>query len=315
MKKNDRIYVAGHKGLVGSAVLRKLKQLNYSNIITTEKKNLDLLDQKKVFNFLKKKKIKSLIICAARVGGIKANNIYRANFIYENLTIQNNLIHGAKINNISNLIFLGSSCVYPKHCKQPIKEDYLLSGNLEKTNEPYAIAKIAGIKLCESYNFQYKTNYKCLMPTNTFGPGDNYDLENNHFLPALIKKIHNCKINKKNSLELWGDGKTKRELIYVDDLADAIVYFLNKKKIKNLINIGSGIEKTIDQYAKIVCEVIGVKLKIKYKNKLLIGTPRKLLDCSYAKMNGWRSKTNLKKDILRTYKHFLNEIKFNDLKK
>ena len=224
MKKNDRIYVAGHKGLVGSAVLRKLKLLNYSNIITAEKKNLDLLDQKKVFTFLKKNKIKSLIICAARVGGIKANNVYKANFIYENLTIQNNLIHGAKINNISNLIFLGSSCVYPKHCKQPIKEDYLLSGNLEKTNEPYAIAKIAGIKLCESYNFQYKTNYKCLMPTNTFGPGDNYDLENNHFLPALIKKIHNCKINKKSSLELWGDGKTKRELIYVDDLADAIVY-------------------------------------------------------------------------------------------
>tara|TARA_B100000787_G_scaffold112591_1_gene83850 strand:+ start:335 stop:1282 length:948 start_codon:yes stop_codon:yes gene_type:complete len=315
MKKNDRIYVAGHKGLVGSAVLRKLKKLNYLNIITTEKKNLDLLDQKKVFNFLKKNKIESLIICAARVGGIKANSVYKANFIYENLTIQNNLIHGAKINKISNLIFLGSSCVYPKHCKQPIKEDYLLSGKLEETNEPYAIAKIAGIKLCESYNFQYKTNYKCLMPTNTFGPGDNYDLENNHFLPALIKKIHDCKKNKTKSLELWGDGKTRRELIYVDDLADAIVYFLNKKKIKNLINIGSGIEKTIDQYAKIVCKVIGVKLKIKYKNKLLIGTPRKLLDCSYAKMNGWKSRTNLKKDILKTYKHFLNEIEFNDVKK
>ena len=219
--------------------------------------------------------------CKSR--GIKANNNYKAQFIYENLAIQNNLIHGAKINNISNLVFLGSSCIYPKYCKQPIKEEYLLTGNLEKTNEPYAIAKIAGIKLCEAYNFQYKTNYKCLMPTNTFGPGDNYDPENSHFLPALIKKIHECKIKNKKILELWGNGKTKRELIFVDDLANAIVYFLNKKTSKNLINIGSGIEKNINEYAKIVCEIVGVKLNIKYKNKLLSGTPRKLLNCSYAK--------------------------------
>ena len=310
MKKNDKIFLAGHKGLVGSAVLRKLKKLKYSKIITVDKKNLDLLDQKEVFNFIKKNKIKSIIICAARVGGIKANNTYKADFIYQNLTIQNNLIHGAKINNISNVIFLGSSCIYPKNCKQPIKEEYLLSGKLEKTNEPYAIAKIAGIKMCESYNFQYKTNYKCLMPTNTFGPGDNYNLESSHFFPALIKKIHDCKIKKKKSLELWGNGKTKRELIFVDDLADAIVYFLDKKMSKNLINIGSGIEKNIDQYAKLVSEIIGVKLKIKYKNKSLIGTPRKLLDSSLARKNGWKSKTNLKKDILETYKHFLKETTF-----
>ena len=310
MKKNEKIFLAGHRGLVGSAVLRKLKKLKYTKIITAEKKTLDLLDQKKVLNFLKKNKIKSIIICAARVGGIKANNTYKADFIYENLTIQNNLIHGAKINNISNLIFLGSSCIYPKHCKQPIKEEYLLSGKLEKTNEPYAIAKIAGIKMCESYNFQYKTNYKCLMPTNTFGPGDNYNLESSHFLPALINKIHQCKIEKKNYLELWGNSKTRRELIFVDDLADAIVYFLNKKLSKNLINIGSGIEKTIGQYAKLVCKIIGVRLKIKYKNKLLTGTPRKLLDSSYARKNGWKSKTNLKKDILETYKQFLKETTF-----
>jgi len=307
VKKNDKIFLAGHKGLVGSAVLRKLKKLKYSKIITADKKRLDLLDQKEVFKFIKKNKIKSIIICAARVGGIKANNTYKADFIYQNLTIQNNLIHGAKINNISNVIFLGSSCIYPKNCKQPIKEEYLLSGKLEKTNEPYAIAKIAGIKMCESYNFQYKTNYKCLMPTNTFGPGDNYNLESSHFFPALIKKIHDCKIKKKKSLELWGNGKTKRELIFVDDLADAIVYFLDKKMSKNLINIGSGIEKNIDQYAKLVCEIIGVKLKIKYKNKSLIGTPRKLLDSSLARKNGWKSKTKLKKDILETYKHFLKE--------
>ena len=307
MSKKDRIFVAGHNGLVGSAVLRKLKELNYSNIILAEKKKLNLLDQKKVFNFLKKNKIKSIIICAARVGGIKANNTYKGDFIYENLMIQNNLIHGAKINGISNLIFLGSSCVYPKYCKQPIKEEYLLTDSLEKTNEPYAIAKIAGIKLCESYNFQYKTNFKCLMPTNTFGPGDNYDLENSHFLPALIKKIHKCKINKNKSLYLWGNGQTKRELIFVDDLANAIIYFLNKKTKKNLINIGSGIEKTIDQYAKLICKIIGVKLKIRYKNKSLTGTPRKLLDCTYARKNGWKSKTNLKIDILKTYKQFLND--------
>ena len=310
MKKNDKIFLAGHKGLVGSTVLRKLKKLKYSKIITVDKKNLDLLDQKEVFNFIKKNKIKSIIICAARVGGIKANNTYKADFIYQNLTIQNNLIHGAKINNISNVIFLGSSCIYPKNCKEPIKEEYLLTGKLEKTNEPYAIAKIAGIKMCESYNFQYKTNYKCLMPTNTFGPGDNYNLESSHFFPALIKKIHECKIKKKKSLELWGNGKTKRELIFVDDLADAIVYFLDKKMSKNLINIGSGIEKTIDQYAKLVCEIIGVKLKIKYKKKSLVGTPRKLLDSSFARKNGWTSKTDLKKDILETYKHFLKETAF-----
>ncbi len=308
MSKKDRIFLAGHNGLVGSAVKRKLIQLGYKNIITANKKKLNLLDQKKVFNFLKTNKISSIIICAAKVGGIKANNNYKAQFIYENLAIQNNIIHGAKINNISNLVFLGSSCVYPKYCKQPIKEEYLLSGNLEKTNEPYAVAKIAGIKLCEAYNFQYKTNYKCLMPTNTFGPGDNYDPENSHFLPALIKKIHECKIKNKKILELWGNGKTKRELIFVDDLANAIVYFLNKKTSKNLINIGSGIEKTINEYAKIVCEIVGVKLNIKYKNKLLSGTPRKLLNCSYAKKNGWISTTNLKKDILKTYKHYLIEL-------
>jgi GDP-L-fucose synthase len=307
VKKKDRIFLAGHKGLVGSAVLRNLKKLNYKNIILANKKELNLLDQSKVFNFLKKKKIKSIIICAAKVGGIKANNDFKGSFIYENLTIQNNLIHGAMINKIKNLIFLGSSCVYPRNCKMPIKEEYLLNGSLEKTNEPYAVAKIAGIKLCEAYNFQYKTNFKCLMPTNSFGPEDNYDPESSHFLPALISKIHYAKIYNKRYVNLWGNGKSLREVIYVDDLANAIIYFLNKKTTHSLINIGTGIEKTIREFAFIICQIIGVKLHIKYVNKKLTGTPRKILDISLAKKYGWRSNTNLIRDLKYTYKVFLQK--------
>ena len=307
MSKKDRIFLAGHKGLVGSAVLRKFKKLNYKNIILANKKELNLLDQSKVFNFLKNKKIKSIIICAAKVGGIKANNDLKGNFIYENLTIQNNLIHGAKINNIKNLIFLGSSCVYPRNCKMPIKEEYLLNGSLEKTNEPYAVAKIAGIKLCEAYNFQYKTNFKCLMPTNCFGPEDNYDPVSSHFLPALLSKIHYAKISKKKYVNLWGNGKSLREVIYVDDLADAIIYFLNKRTTHSLINIGTGIEKTIRKFALILCKIIGVKLHIKYVNKNLTGTPRKILDISLAKKYGWRPNTNLIRDLNYTYKVFLQK--------
>ena len=208
--KKSKIFVAGHNGLVGSAIVRKLREKGYKNIITIDKSKLDLTNQSEVFSFLKKKKPKFIFIAAAKVGGIYSNNIYKAEFIYSNLSIQNNLIHGAYKCNIKNLIFLGSSCVYPKLCKQPIKENYLLTGVLEKTNEPYAIAKIAGIKMCESYNYQYGTNYKCLMPTNTFGPNDNYDSLNSHFLPSLIKKIHNVKKNNKRSLLLWGDGTKKR---------------------------------------------------------------------------------------------------------
>jgi GDP-L-fucose synthase len=308
VNKKDRIFLAGHKGLVGSAVLRKFKKLNYKNIILANKKELNLLDQSKVFNFLKKKKIKSIIICAAKVGGIKANNDFKGNFIYENLTIQNNLIHGAKINNIKNLIFLGSSCVYPRNCKMPIKEVYLLNGSLEKTNEPYAIAKIAGIKLCEAYNFQYKTNFKCLMPTNCFGPEDNYDPVSSHFLPALLSKIHYAKISKKKYVNLWGNGKSLREVIYVDDLADAIIYFLNKRTAHSLINIGTGIEKSIREFALIICKIIRVKLHIKYVNKNLTGTPRKILDISLAKKYRWRPNTNLIRDLKYTYKVFLQKV-------
>jgi GDP-L-fucose synthase len=304
-KKNEKIFLAGHNGLVGSAVLRKLKEQNYTNITTKNKSQLNLLDQKKVFSFLKKNKFKSIIICAARVGGIKANNTFKGDFIYENLTIQNNLIHGAFKSNTKNLIFLGSSCVYPRNCKQPIKEKYLLTGELEKTNEPYAIAKIAGIKLCEAYNYQYKTNYKCLMPTNTYGPGDNYDLENSHFIPAIINKIHAVKKKQDNRIFLWGDGQAKREIIFVDDLADAIIYFLNKKTQEHLINIGSGVEKTIYQYAKLISKILNIKISISYVNKNLKGTPRKLLDLSTSKKYGWKIKTNIKESIKKTYESYL----------
>ena len=237
---NSKIFIAGHKGLVGSAIIRKLISCGYNNLLTVDKKKLDLTNQEKVFNFLKKNKPKFIFIAAAKVGGIYSNYKYKAEFLYSNLAIQTNIIHGAYLNEINNLIFLGSSCVYPRLSKQPIKEDYLLSGKLEETNDAYAIAKIAGIKMCESYNRQYKTNYKCLMPTNTFGPNDNYDELNSHFFPALIKKLHNIKLKKKKELVLWGNGLTKREVIYVDDLADACIYFMNKKTKETLINIGSG---------------------------------------------------------------------------
>ncbi len=229
ISKNSKIFVAGHNGLVGSAIVRKLREKGYKRILTISKSRLDLTNQNKVYKFLKKNKPNFIFIAAAKVGGIYSNNKYRAEFIYSNLSIQNNIIHAAYKCNIKDLIFLGSSCVYPKNCRQPIKEDYLLNGKLEKTNEPYAIAKIAGIKMCESYNNQYGTNYKCLMPTNTFGPNDNYDPLSSHFFPSLIRKIHELKNKKVKNLILWGDGTPKRELIYVDDLADACIFFMKKK--------------------------------------------------------------------------------------
>ena len=229
----SRIFVAGHNGLVGSAIVRQLKKKGYSNIITVEKKKLDLTNQQKVFSFLKKKKPDFIFLAAAKVGGIYSNNKYKAEYIYNNLSIQLNVIHSAYKCGIKDLIFLGSSCVYPRECKQPIKENYLLTGKLEKTNDAYAIAKIAGIKMCESYNEQYKTNYKCLMPTNTFGPNDNYDDFNSHFFPALIKKIHRINILNKKTLNVWGDGTPRREVIYVDDLARACLFYEKENKRKS----------------------------------------------------------------------------------
>ena len=293
VNKNNKIFLAGHKGHLGSAIFKKLKERGFKNIITVNKSKLNLLNQDKVFKFLKKNKPKVVIIAAARVGGIHANNTQRAKFIYENLTIQNNIIHGSYLSNIKNLIFFGSSCIYPKNISKPISEKMLLTGNLEYTNEPYAIAKIAGVKLCENYNLQYKTNYKCLMPCNSYGPNDNYDLKNSHFIAALIKKIYLAKKYKKKQIEIWGSGKPKREIIFVDDIADACVYFINKKTKKTLINIGTGKDLSIEGYAKYLIKFFNINLKIKKNLKMPDGIKRKLLNVSLANSLGWKAKTSL----------------------
>ena len=307
INSTSKIYVAGHKGLVGSAIVRKLKIKGYKNIIYKTRKELDLTNQKNVYNFLKKNKPEFIFIAAAKVGGIYSNNKFKADYIYENLAIQLNIIHSAHLCKIKDLIFLGSSCVYPRNCKQPIKEKYLLSGKLEETNDAYAIAKIAGIKMCESYNSQYKSNYKCIMPTNTFGPNDNYDNLNSHFFPALIKKTHNIKTNNKNELILWGNGLAKREVVYVDDIADACIYFMKNKIKENIINIGTGVDFTINEYAKRILKLIipNKKILIKYDIEKPNGNPRKVLDINLAKSYGWTPKTKLNDAILKTYLDFL----------
>ena len=282
---NSKIFVAGHRGLVGSAIVRKLKKKGYKKIITISRSELDFTNQKKVYNFVKKIKPDFVFIAAAKVGGIRLNENYKADMIYNNLSIQTNLIDAAYKSGVKSLIFLGSSCVYPRNCNQPIKEKYLLTDILEKTNDAYAVAKIAGIKMCESYNDQFKTNYKCIMPTNTFGPNDKYDEFGSHFFPALINKIHQLKIKNKKEITLWGNGSAKREMIYVDDLADACVYFMNKKFRGTIINIGTGKDFKIKEYVKIIGNVIapGKKIKIKFDRTKPNGTPRKLLSIGLSK--------------------------------
>ena len=306
----SKIYVAGHKGLVGSAIIRQLKKKGYKKIIFADRSKVDLTNQLKVLKFLKRKKPDFIFIAAAKVGGIYSNNKYKAQFIYENLSILTNLIHSAYLCGIKNLICLGSSCAYPRNSKQPIKESYLLDGKLESTNDAYAVAKIAGIKMCQSYNEQYKTNYKCLMPTNTFGLNDNYDNLNSHFFPALIKKIHKVKKSKKNFLTLWGNGKAKREVIHVDDLAKACVYFMKKKTKDTVINIGSGKDYSIKYYANLILKLIvpNKKIVIKYDKSKPNGTPRKVLDVSLSKKYGWHYSMNLKSAIIKTYNSYLKEI-------
>ncbi len=308
IKKNDKIFVAGHNGLIGSAIIKKLKFKGYKNLITIDKKKLNLLNQNDVFKFLEKIKPKATIIAAAKVGGIYANNMYKGEYIYENLAIQNNLIHGSYINGVKDLIFLGSSCIYPRLCPQPIKEKYLLSNSLEKTNEGYAIAKISGVLMCKSYNHQYKTNYKCIMPANSYGPGDKYDKLNSHFFPALIKKVVEAKKNKENYISLWGNGQSKRELIFNKDVASACVYFLNKKTKEAIINIGTGRDKKIIDYAKFIMKMLDYKVKIKFDNTKPNGVPRKLLDISLAKKYGWKAKIDLETGFWKTYYSFIKGI-------
>ncbi len=300
--------MTGDKGLVGSAIYRKLVELGYKNILTVKKKKLDLRDQSKVSNFIKKQKPQVVIIAAGKVGGILANSTYPGSFIYDNLMIAINLINSSYENGIKKLIYLGSSCIYPSNIKIKIKETDLLKSYLEKTNEGYAIAKIAGIKLCEYYNKQYKLNYLSLMPTNIYGPNDNYDSQNSHFLPALIKKIHNAKIKNKKSITLWGNGKSRRELLYVEDLADSVIFFMNKKTKHSLINIGSGKDMSIKDYALKLMKILNYKTKIKLDQSKPNGTYKKTLNVSLASSYGWKYKINLNEGLKKTYEDFL--VKF-----
>ena len=314
--KNKKIYLAGHSGMVGSAIKRYLEKSGYNNLIFKSIDELDLIRQEKVEAFFKQEKPEIVIIAAARVGGILANNTYRAQFIYENLMIESNLIHSSYQNNVEKLIFLGSSCIYPKLAQQPLKEEYLLSDYLESTNEPYAIAKIAGIKLCENYYRQYGCNFYSIMPTNMYGPNDNFDLNTSHVLPALLRKFHEAKINNNNLVILWGTGTALREFMYVDDLAEGLCYLLEKVDAKELyeqnlsfLNIGTGTDLTIMELAKIISNVVGFKDEIVYDRSKPDGTPRKLLDVARINSLGWKAKTDLRLGIKVTYDWYLKNAK------
>ena len=308
MNNKKKIFLAGHKGMVGSAIYKKLKIDGYNNILVRSRSELNLLDQNRTFRFLKKNKPHFVILAAARVGGIKANLKNKDKFIYENLQIQNNIIHGSYLAGVKNLFLLGSSCIYPKHCNQPMKEKYLLTGPLEETNDAYSIAKIAGLKMCEYYSKNYNLNFKSIMPPNLYGPNDNFDLETSHFYPALIKKIYLCKLNNSKKLIIWGTGKAKRELMFVEDFADAIIFFMKKKIKQPFLNIGTGKENSILWYAKYLMKKMKVKLKIKFDKTKPDGMPRKCLDISIAKTYGWKPINNLDKGFQITFNYFTKKI-------
>ncbi len=301
MDKNAKIFVAGHRGMVGSALVRRLRAGGYDNIVTRTHAELDLLDQKAVHAFLAAEKPDYSFVAAAKVGGIQANNIYRADFLYQNLMIEANLIHGAHLAGIQRMMFLGSSCIYPRDCPQPIKEDYLLTGPLELTNEPYAIAKIAGIKLCETYNTQHGRQYVSVMPTNLYGPNDNYDLANSHVLPALLRKAHEARARGDAEYVVWGSGTPRREFLYVDDLADACVHLAEKDYAGPLVNIGTGEDVTIRELAESVMDVVGFKGRIVFDSSKPDGTPRKLLDVGRLASLGWKARTSLQQGLRLTY--------------
>jgi GDP-L-fucose synthase len=308
---NKKIYVAGHTGMVGSAITNELKKKGYKNLILKNYPGLDLMRQSDVEAFFQKEKPEVVIIAAAKVGGILANNTYRAEYIYDNLMIESNLIHNSYKSGVEKLIFLGSSCIYPKLAPQPLKEEYLLTDYLEFTNEPYAIAKIAGIKLCENYYRQYGSNFYSVMPTNLYGPNDNFDLQTSHVLPALLRKFHEAKVNNKSEVEIWGTGNPQRELMFVEDLADAIVFLMENVDAKDIyqkgishINIGTGKDLSINELTKLISEILGFKGKIINDKTKPDGTPRKLLDVSRINEFGWKYKTELRDGIIKTYEFF-----------
>jgi len=311
MEKNSKIYIAGHVGLVGSAITRKLQAEGYSNLVFRTLEELDLMDKTATADFFKKEKPEYVFLAAAKVGGIKANDDYPADFIYQNLEIQNNIIHNSFLNGVKKLLFLGSSCIYPRECQQPIKEEYLLTGPLEPTNNAYAIAKIAGIKMCQAYNKQYGTNYISAMPTNLYGPRDNFDLESSHVLPALIRKFHEAKIKNQKEVVIWGTGLPKREFLHVDDLADACVYLMKNYNDSEIINIGTGEDITILELAQIIKEIVGFEGKIVNDKTKPDGTPRKLLDISKLHSMGWEHGISLKNGIESTYEYYKSILKKN----
>lgn len=305
MNKDSKIFVAGHNGMVGSAIVRKLKELGYTKIVTKSRKELDLTNQFQVNQFFHFERPEYVFLAAAKVGGIKANDDFRADFIYENIMIQSNIIKASHDNGVKKLLFLGSTCIYPKHCPQPIKEEYLLTGLLEPTNDAYAIAKISGVKMCQSFNKQYGDNFISVMPTNLYGPNDNYDLNNSHVLPALIRKFHEAKVEEKDIVEIWGTGTPMREFLYVDDLADACVYLMNNYNSSEIVNIGTGEDLTIKDLAHLVKEVVGFNGDIYFNTDKLDGTPKKLSDVSILKEIGWTYKTSLKEGIQKTYTDYV----------
>ena len=310
MNKQAKIYIAGHRGMVGSAIVRCLSAAGYSNVLTRTHADLDLTDQGSVTQFLMQEKPDYIFLAAAKVGGIQANNTQRAEFIYQNLMMEANIVHAAWQAGVQRLLFLGSSCIYPRDCPQPIKEEYLLTGPLEPTNEPYAIAKIAGIKLCENYNRQYGTQYVSAMPTNLYGPNDNYDLNNSHVLPALIRKAHEAKLRHDTELLVWGSGKPMREFLYVDDMAEACVFLMEHENIcDGVFNVGTGQDVTIRELATTVMDVVGFKGDIAFDASKPDGTPRKLLNVDRMHNLGWRAKTSLRDGIAQAYADFLSKAR------
>ncbi len=308
MNNNSKIFVAGHRGMVGSAIVRELESNGFHNLVLRSSSELDLRNQQAVNDFFRSEKPEYVFLAAAKVGGINANNIYRAEFLYDNLAIELNVIEAAKQNNVKKLLFLGSSCIYPKSAPQPLKEEYLLTGILESTNEPYAIAKIAGIKLCEAYRSQYGCNFISAMPTNLYGPNDNYDLENSHVLPALIRKFHEAKLNGSEEVVVWGSGKPMREFLHVDDLAKACLILMQKYDEAGFLNIGFGSDISISELSTMISEIVGFKGKIVFDTNRADGTVRKLMDSSKIQAFGWHAKISLKQGISDVYKQFCDTI-------